>query len=347
MMTSRMRAAFKAGMVLGLLAPASVVYASGITVPELVVFGDSLSDTGNAAFGTGGLLPGPATNYTTGRFTDGPETSPSTTAPLGIWVDQFSARRGITDPQPGFAVPGGTNFAVGNASTGTNPNFPGLLQSPGTDQQVQAYLGAAGGQVSSSALYSFWAGANDIKGNPSPATATQAADNIYQNILTLSGAGAKNFMWFDLPTLGALPGVRADGPLAIAAADAASAAFNSEWQKDLYLLSGSGILVTAVDVQSLFNQVLSQNAAGCTPGAGNPYCFANVTDPAQGTSADPNTYLFWDGQHPTTAGQALVADLVSSDIDAVPEPANLAAIGVAILCVVLAFTRSRRAQRAS
>jgi hypothetical protein len=47
---------------------------------SIVVFGDSLSDTGNVAHLTydkyGARIPGPAADYTDGRFTDGFDTLP-------------------------------------------------------------------------------------------------------------------------------------------------------------------------------------------------------------------------------------------------------------------------------
>jgi phospholipase/lecithinase/hemolysin len=323
---------------------ASCVFASGVTVDQMVVFGDSLSDTGNAAYATGGLLPGPATNYAAGEFTNGPQTNPATSGPLGIWVDQVSPRLNVPVPQAGFAIPGGTNFAVGSASTGTNPGFPTTpLQAPGVDQQLGAYLAGTGGVSSSTALYSFWAGANDISNSPTPTTGVQAADNIYANILALSGTGAKTFLWFNLPNLGLLPAVTQQGPTAVALASAASAAFNSEWQTDVDKLKSAGLLVIGVDIASLFDHVEADHASGCAVGPSDPFCFANVTDPAQGNmQADPNTYLFWDGEHPTTAAHALVADLVYSDVEAVPEPYSwslLAFGGVGLL----AISRIRRA----
>ena len=50
---------------------------------QFVVFGDSLSDNGNAYIGTGGATPAPPL-YTVGRFTDGPDTVPAGT-PGGLW----------------------------------------------------------------------------------------------------------------------------------------------------------------------------------------------------------------------------------------------------------------------
>jgi phospholipase/lecithinase/hemolysin len=324
--------------------------ASGICAPlgitQLVVFGDSLSDTGNAAFGTGGLLPGPLTHYTPGEFTDGPGTTPATTGPQGIWVDQIAPKLGLAVPQPGFAVPGGTNFAVGGADTGTNPSFPGSLQVPFVNQQLGAYL--ATNTPSSTSLYSFWAGADDIADAKNPLT---AADNIYANILALSQAGGKNFLWFDLPPLGQTPDAIAKGPLGIAGGNAAAAAFDAEWQTDIYKLLSLGINVIGVDTASIFNRVTADFNSGCNVGPLDPFCFANITQPAQGQAVDPNTYLFWDGQHPTTTGQALIADLAYTDIVDSPEPASvgMASIGMGLLGVagIGLLMRKRRAEAAA
>ena len=50
------------------------------------------------------------------------------------------------------------------------------------------------------------------------------------------------------------------------------------------------------------------------PGA---YGFTNVTDPCLTTSicADPSSYFFWDGVHPTTAGHAVLADAVEDSLE--------------------------------
>ncbi|MGH9640622.1 MAG: hypothetical protein ACRD3Y_11200, partial [Bryobacteraceae bacterium] len=73
-----------------LLSPVCGAYAASVgTVNQLVVFGDSLSDDGNALYLEneyknvfGNYPPGVAVplppNYTTGKFTDGPDTTPAT-----------------------------------------------------------------------------------------------------------------------------------------------------------------------------------------------------------------------------------------------------------------------------
>src|SRR5271157_1334030 len=65
----------------------------------LVVFGDSLSDNGNAAAALAavGLTLG---NHATNAATDGPATTPATSGPFGLWIDQFAALSSLPDPQP-------------------------------------------------------------------------------------------------------------------------------------------------------------------------------------------------------------------------------------------------------
>jgi len=311
-----------------LFLPISAAFADSIgEVNQLVVFGDSLSDTGNAAFFTGGVIPGPPTNYAVGRVTDGPNTTPATTGPFGLWVDQFAPKINVADPGPGFTPAGGTNYAVATADTGSNSLYF-------VSDQVALYLSSVGlGKASPAALYTIWAGANDIADGKNPIT---AADNLYNNILALSGNGAKYFLWFDLPPLGQTPDALKAGPAAIAAGNAASSAFNAEWSADVAKLQSQGIHVIPVYVDLLFDQIESNPSA---------YGFTNITDSAQGNaSVNPNDYLFWDGEHPTTAADALLANLAEQDFLAAPEPANLALAFVGLVLVCAAY-RSRQANR--
>ncbi|HEY7307513.1 MAG TPA: SGNH/GDSL hydrolase family protein [Bryobacteraceae bacterium] len=330
-----------------LLSPLCAALAA--SVDNLVVFGDSLSDNGNAAaaLASQGQTLG---NYAPNALTDGPNTNPPTSGPFGLWVDQFAAKFGLPDPTPfiantsgGLAVnPFGTNFAVGSAQTGHNPAFAlsGLLNQPPvvpwTTDQVDIFNSLNQSTAAPGSLYSFWAGSDDIShalsSNPLTvvSVAQNAANNIESNIKTLAGEGGKYFLWFNLPPLGDTPAARSAGPLAMLAANQATAAFNAQMSADVTDLEHmlSNVVIITIDIHSAFEQI-----------EGNPqaFGFANITDSAQGKNVDPNTYLFWDDLHPTTAADALIADLAAGEasrfVTATPEPASvaLAFLGIIVL----------------
>jgi len=179
--------------------------ASAAPFTNLVVFGDSLSDNGNAFIGTSGAIPAPPL-YTTGRFTDGPDTSPAGTAG-GIWHEVLSGLLGEPIATPFLA--GGTNFAVGGAKI-----LPGDPVIPSLSQQVALALSASGGHADPNALYVFWGGANDLYGavetagaTPADVAATETAMNasLVNDIGTLAAFGAAKFLLLNLPQLATTP----------------------------------------------------------------------------------------------------------------------------------------------
>jgi phospholipase/lecithinase/hemolysin len=341
---------------LGTLLLSPVYAALAGSIDQLVAFGDSLSDNGNAAaaLASQGKTLG---NYAVNAVTDGPNTVPATTGPFGLWVDQFSAKLGLADPQPflvnapgGLAInPTATNFAFADAMTGHNSSFnPANFLSntaiPGTADQVGIYNALNHNTASASTLYSFWAGANDL------ASALQhdpfhvlpdsvaAADNISSNIKTLAAEGAKNFLWFNLPALGDTPDAQASGVAGVFLANLASQAFNAEVQSDTAsLIHTFGINIIDVDTYSLLKDMIADP---------KKYGFTNVTAPAQGQAVNPNEYLFWDGAHPTTAADSYLAQLVQTDVSsqftAAPEPGTLLFATFGLLALFMGV-RLRRA----
>lgn len=306
-----------------LVAPLYAALALPLTsINQLIVFGDSLSDNGNAAAVLGGTLPG---NYAPNAFTDGPNTTPATSGPFGLWIDQLAPQLHLPDPQP--FLTGGTNFAVASAQTGSaNPQDIG--------NQLAAFSAAHLGNAPSNALYVIWGGANDIFNatNPSQA-ATQALTNLNSDILTLEGEGARYFLWLDLPPLGNTP--RGTASNQVAAWNTAASLFDTGWQTDLTALQNQGLQIVGVSIDQLFNMIANNPSA---------YHFSNITDPAQGLNVNPNTYLFWDDQHPTTAGGALIADAAFNALagpTAVPEPLN-AGLALTGFCLFLALQKFRR-----
>jgi phospholipase/lecithinase/hemolysin len=298
---------------LALTLPFLPAVADTLPVNQIAAFGDSLTDTGNASIATLGAQPGagyayrniPGVPFQVGEFAN----PPAPGGPSGLWIDQFASKAGLPDPAPALAPSGGTNYAVGGALTGSNGI--GYV----TDQLN--YYFAHGPAVSSSTLYSFWAGANDIISGNSPVT---AADNIEANIATLAGDGGKYFLWFNLPLLGNVPAGAGDsGPL-----NAASTAFDAEWSKDIQSLEHEfpGIVLVGVDIEALTADIAAD------PGK---YGFTGLVEP-QGDAL--NGYVFsFDGLHPTSYADQFIADLALTDFEAaitptgpttVPEPASAA-----------------------
>jgi phospholipase/lecithinase/hemolysin len=325
---------------IGLLAVAafatssSVALASTISpgqVSQIVTFGDSLSDAGNASIATLGFIPGPgyATRTVTGvPFPVGYYTNPQTgTGPSGLWIDQFAAKLGIADPSPALAPLGGSNFAVGSALTGSTN--PGDMQN-----QVNIFLATHPGNASPTALYTLWGGAEDIFAAQNPIT---AADNIATQIKQLAADGGQNFLWFNLPSLGQTPSLSGN-PAAAAAANLASQAFDQEWAMQVSTLDSLGINVIGVNIDTLFNDIQANPAA---------FGFSNVTTACNTTAGcNPDTFLYWDNLHPTTYADSLVANLAyqgafGGPVGVTPEPptVTLLALGGAGL---LMLWRSRR-----
>jgi thermolabile hemolysin len=297
----------------------------------IVSFGDSLSDPGNASIVTLGAVPGPG--YATRSvplvpFPVGYYTNPqSGSGPAGLWVDQLSSLLGVADPQPFLAPLGGTNYSIASANTSA-----GLAN---MNTEVGLFL-TANPVASSSALYTLWGGANDIFNGLSP---TAAADTIANEILTLHAAGATNFLWLNLPSLGDTPGLNGN-PVLAGLANAASAAFDAEWASRLAFLQALGINVTGLDVNALFNGILAN------PGA---FGFTNVTAACNATpGCNPNTFLYWDTEHPTTYADSLVAGAAFQALNTTPEPPTVVLIGMGGLFIATAvFARRKHQARAA
>src|SRR5204862_2589031 len=209
--------------------------------------------------------------------------------------------------------------------------LPGVPTTPPTGTatpvatQVQNFLGK--GAVNSGALYSVWAGANDVffqlglaaAGAATPAQVqanlATAATQLVQQVGQLNAAGARYIIVWNVPDIGKTPfGVGSgQGPTITA--------LSSFYNSTLF----AGLDTLHVDVIRL-NSFALLNEAIADPTA---FGLTNVTTPActtpsslictMATLVAPNaaqTYLFADSVHPTTAGHKILADYAASVIEA-------------------------------
>jgi outer membrane lipase/esterase len=268
--------------------------------------------------------------YAIGQYSNGP-----------TWVQDLAQNLGLGPVTASLA--GGTDYAFGGSTTGYA--ITGVLPTtsvPTLTQQVGTFSADVRGVASSTALYAVWSGANDLfailgSGASNAAAEAAGAALVEANaIATLAGMGAKDFVVPLLPDLGKTPDMTTVGASAVATALAA--AYNATLVSDIQsLVAGTSISVSLVDTFSLID------AAVASPSA---YGFTNVTAPCYvgpytggGTvCATPNQYLFWDGVHPTTAGQAIVAAAAEA---ALPEPGTLAVLGCGLAGLGALRTRRR------
>jgi outer membrane lipase/esterase len=307
---------------------------------SLFVFGDSLSDDGNN-FLAGLYDP---TQHITGNtyipsYTYALNGTPYGTYSNGpVWASYFASVIGVP-LAPSLA--GGGDFAFGGATTGplSNP-FPYSLLT-----QTQQFLTATGGVAPSGALYVIEGGGNNARGAlaaiaggaPVNATVASTASTFASDTLTmvdeLEAAGAQHIVVWDTPNLGLAPAVAAGGPVAAALGSAVATAMNAALATALAGISD----VTTFDVYGLGTQVAADPAL---------YGFTNVVDACGAVlGANCNQYAYWDGIHPTTALDRVVADELAVTL-AVPEPETYGMLMLGLFAVALQSRRRRRAAAA-
>jgi outer membrane lipase/esterase len=302
--------------------------ASAAIYDQLVVFGDSLSDSGNNTIAIGSnpgqVVTGntyvPSQTYASGVYSNGP-----------VWATDAAAKLGVP-LAPSLA--GGTNYAYGGATTGPAGNgFPFSLLT-----QANQYLAA--NTVSANALYVIAGGGNDARAalntiagcagvclGPTVAqTALQYAANVGAIVDALQAGGAQHIIVWNTPNLGLAPAVAAGGASGLGTflADSMNQALNAQ------LAGETG--VTMFDIFGLGTSI------ALDPGA---YGFTNVTDACGAViGANCATYAYWDGIHPTAAAHEVIADAFV--VAAVPETSTWIMMIAGFAFVGFAAYRRRR-----
>ena len=292
---------------------------------ELVVFGDSLMDTGNADSGQ--------------RFTN--ETSPGVFAPI---APEFLADDlGLTLTP---AIDGGTNYAVGGFQTGhvfQSIAGTGIATNTGT---ANAYLTNVGGAVPSGALILIDGGGNDLnaiaQGDPANApTAINAAATTYiQSIGSLAAAGANYIMVANVPNLGITPigqAADADTPGSADGLVAVTEGFN-DGVETLAALQLSDVNIIPVDINGVLEYVFENaDKFGFANGdldlgfatidqlslcydASEGDCIEHPTYGKNGAAPNPRALVFNDSLHPTEATSEIFGDYL---IDIIKAPQTI------------------------
>jgi phospholipase/lecithinase/hemolysin len=277
---------------------------------SIVIFGDSLSDTGNVADLTeakyGLRIPGPVADYTDGRFTDGADTLPPAEKYFGVWVEQLAATF-PSKPEIKASLDGGTDYAYGFAFTG---NGTSVFSFGPSDElsvvinniglQITDYL-ATHPKITDKTLFVVWGGANDLLNATSTDDIIDAGINQTLNIQRLIDAGATQFIVPNLPPLGLVPRLNGSPTTSVPATEAAEL-YNEVLGGGIALLRDFNwerrLELSQLDVFALFNKIVA---------APSKYSLVNVTASSQGVAVDPDTYLFWDDLHPTTRGHNILA----------------------------------------
>ncbi len=274
-----------------------VVHAEAFS--SVMVYGDSLSDNGNLYAKDGGIYP--PSPYYQGRMSNGP-----------LAVEQLATNLGV--PLVDFAYIGATS-GVGNIADGGTTTTLGFARLPGLQAQAAASAPSLTQVALSTGLFVVWGGSNDYAIGGS---ALAAATDIIGIVKGLQSEGAQHILVPGTPDLGLTPEY-----YGIASATAFSEDFNTALQAGL----PAGALYA--DTFNLLHSVVA------TPSA---YGLTNVTSPCfnqlAGTlCSNPNQYLFFDGFHPTTAADTLVAAQFQNDLSAAatPEPSSLALLGTGVL----------------
>jgi outer membrane lipase/esterase len=303
-------------LIAGALSTAAAT-ASAVPFTGVFVFGDSLSDAGLYRPGLAALV-GAQAAAGLGRFT---------TNPGPVWAEIIAQTYG-GNGAPSNA--GGGNYAQGGMRVAL-PS-PASLVGPGGAQrpvstQITEFLATRGGAADPGALYSVWAGANDIFANSGllqagaidvatfSANLQAAANAQIAQIGRLRAAGARYILVFNIPDIGITPGFV--GTPGAAQATQAAAGYNTALFTGL---QATGQRVIPVDAFSILNDVRANASAfgftnvtgvACLPvGSSSLTCSA-----ANSVPGSAQTYLFADAVHPTSAAHRIIADVVVALIE--------------------------------
>jgi len=257
---------------------------SHAAIERLVVFGDSLSDTGNTRsqvpFGSFGPIANAVGYGSNGRFSNGI-----------LWHEYLANELGVSAAANSRS--GGNNFAYGGARV-DNEGGP----STGLLRQTDEYFARQGSSSADmDALFISWIGGNDVRdlvGNPDPLDIIdQQLDALFGTFGRLLDSGVTRLLVPNLPNLGVIP--ENLGTSNQTSATSVTQAWNDNLLTRLFDLNESTSAdIFFLDVFSIFDNILADPASEG---------FANTTGQCRSTNFfgesecnNPETFVFWDQQ---------------------------------------------------
>jgi phospholipase/lecithinase/hemolysin len=293
---------------------------------EAIVFGDSLSDSGNyfTQFGGMSMQPYetenvPSEPYAIGghRFTNG-----------ATWVEKLTRKLHIPNSgSPSEVSPGlFRNYAVGR-SRARAVLLDGVFSAVNLTTQVDSFLADENDQAPGAALYIIWIGSNDVADAlfaDNPADIMGAALlNTFAQLQRLYVHGARHFLILNMPDFALTPLVLdfvSVYPVPVQEfllqnISMASVGYNQALVGNLALMQSvlPDMDVISLDVFSVLNDIVANpelhgleivDEACIIPGTqGQAYC------------SNWGRYLFWDAQHPTSEGHSIIAEQAEMAIE--------------------------------
>jgi outer membrane lipase/esterase len=313
-----------------LLAWLTLSFTAAASAQSLVIFGDSLSDTGNRHSVSGMLSVPPYDMLNERRIPSDPYSRGGIHYTNGrTWIEHVAAALGSA----GNARPAGKSEGqAANYAWGGSRAYPdsGLEDLP---QQVATYLADVNNNVSEETLYVFFIGGNDVmaalqilESDPTaiPAAAGRMAAavvSVQQSIQTLRTLNARRFLILSAPNVGLVPAL--DGTPAQLAGCFAQVFNTGGCPLGIALPISLEAIVAGLDADPAVDATYVDVFSFISGVAAQPEMFGltNVTDACVTPDVppyacgNPGEYLFWDGIHPTRTVHRLLAGRVLAALD--------------------------------
>ena len=269
-------------------------------VDEIIAFGDSYADDGNA-LQLAGINPATTVIYPTGRVTGGSNFTDTLSTLLGVPVNNFAIGGALTNnANTSVGLPGFT-FEVASFAAGGGGVFPTISPTFDANDLVTVSIGGNDARV-------FQQGGGTVAA--APAAAAAAVANAEANLDVLVAAGAPTISFLAGNTA-LLPEV-ALNPAAQAVRNAYSTAFNAGIQDVLAGYAANGVMVHYLDLTTMLQQVSANLSAYGFTSAGPCAPVAQCLD-----NAYSSQFVFYvDALHPTSHTSAVIAQYIAVQLQA-------------------------------